>query len=191
VPLEQFLRQHGLVDSVQVIVLASGIPHRYAPQVCAFDGAFLRDCPRASVDAELAVLFSKIVGAGGIGANGEAVNAYFDSSVAFAAWRAGHPRNRADRRDPHAAQGRRAGNDVLLRPIESLLRGRGVSVLHDQSDRFVASPVPLLGYACWAATTATADERRSTARSAANPCPAAPRCAGSQWIWSAPTDAPS
>jgi hypothetical protein len=149
VPLEQFLQQHGLVDSIEVIVLASGIAHRYAPLDCALDGAFLRDCPRASVDAELAVLFSSLVGAGGIGAHGETVNPYFDSSVPFAARRAGHPRNRADRRDPHAAQGRRAGNNMLLRPIESLLRGRGVSVLHDQSDRFVASPVPLLGYASW------------------------------------------
>jgi uncharacterized protein (TIGR03790 family) len=190
VPLEQFLQQHGLVDSIEMIVLASGIPHRYAPRVCAFDGVFLRDCPRASVDAELAVLSSKIVGAGGIGANGEAVNPYFDSSVPFAAWRKSHPQAPlrylvsrlagfqtpldpasgipADVKslidcaqapavsgtvlideDPHAAPGRRAGNDVLLRPIASLLRGRGVSVLHDQSDRFVASPVPLLGYASW------------------------------------------
>jgi uncharacterized protein (TIGR03790 family) len=190
VPLEQFLRQHGLVDSIEMIVLASGIPHRYAPLDCALDGAFLRDCPRASVDAELAVLFSEIVGAGGIGAHGEAVNPYFDSSVPFAAWRKGHPqaplRYLVSRlagfqtpldpasgipvdvksllecaqapaargtvlidEDPHAAQGRRAGNDMLLRPIESLLRGRGVSVLHDQSDRFVASPTPLVGYASW------------------------------------------
>ncbi len=190
VPLETFLRQHGLVDSIEVIVLASGIPHRYAPRVCAFDGAFLRDCPRASVDAELAVLFSNLVGAGGIGASGETVNPYFDSSVPFATWRAAHPnaplRYLVARlagfqtpldpasgipvdvkslldcaqapsgggtvlvdEDPHALPGRRAGNDVLLRPIESLLRGRGVSVLHDQSDRFVASPTPLLGYASW------------------------------------------
>jgi uncharacterized protein (TIGR03790 family) len=190
VPLERFLEQHGLVDSIQVIVLASGIPHRYAPRVCALDGAFMRDCPRASVDAELALLFSNFAGAGGLGANGEAVNSYFDSSVPFAAWRKGHPQAPlrylvsrlagfqmpldpasgvpADVKslidcaqapassgtvlvdeDPHAAPGRRPGNDVLLRPIESLLRGRGVSVLHDQSDRFVASPTPLLGYASW------------------------------------------
>jgi uncharacterized protein (TIGR03790 family) len=189
-PLEQFLQQHGLVDSIQVIVLASGIPHGYSPVVCDPDGAFPRDCPRASVDAELAVLFSNLVAAGGLGATGEAVNPYFDSSVPFATWRADHPNAPlrylvarlagyqtpldpasgipADVKslvdcaqepasggtvlvdeDPHAAPGRRAGNAVLLRPIESLLRGRGVSVLHDQSDRFVASPTPLLGYASW------------------------------------------
>jgi len=190
VPLERFLQQHELVDSIEVIVLASGIPHRYAPRDCALDGTFLRDCPRASVDAELAVLFSNFIGAGGIGAHGETVNPYFDSSVPFAAWRKGHPQAPlrylvsrlagfqtpldpasgipADVKslidcaqapavsgtvlideDPHSAPGRRAGNDVLLRPIESLLRGRGVSVLHDQSDRFVASPARLLGYASW------------------------------------------
>jgi len=190
VPLEQFLRQHDLVDSIGVIVLASGIPHRYAPLVCAFDGAYLRDCPRASVDAELAVLFSELVGAGGMGANGEAVNPYFDSSVPFVAWRAAHlnaplrylvsrltgfqtPLDPASGipldvkslldcaqaasgngtvlvdEDPHSQPGRRAGNDILLRPIASQLRGRGISVLHDQSDRFVASPTPLLGYASW------------------------------------------
>ncbi len=189
-PLEAFLQQHGLVDSIEVIVLASGIPHRYAPQVCAFDGAYLRDCPRASVDAELALLFSKLGGAGGLGANGEAVNPYFNASAPFAAWRRDHPqaplRYLVSRlagfqtpldsasgipldvkalidcaqapastgtvsidEDPHAQPGRRAGNDVLLRPIASLLRGRGVSVLHDQSDRFIASPTPLLGYASW------------------------------------------
>src|SRR6185295_18261381 len=51
-----------------------------------------RDCARASVDAELAVLFSNLIGAGGIGANGEAANPYFDSSVPFAKWRADHPK---------------------------------------------------------------------------------------------------
>ena len=191
VPVETFLRQHDLVDAIQIVVLASGIPHRYAPETCKFDGAYPRDCPRASVDAELAVLFSKLVGAGGIGANGEAVNPYFDSTVPFATFRAAHPqaplrylvarlagfqtpldaesgvpvdvKSLIDRaqatpardatvlvdEDPRSLPGRRAGNPVLLRPIEMLLRGRGVPVLHDQTPRFVASPAPLLGYASW------------------------------------------
>ena len=189
-PIEQFLQQHGLTDSIRIIVLASGIPHLYLPRSCAIDGAYLRDCPCASVDAELAVLFSTLVGAGGLGADGEAVNPYFDSSVPFAAWRADNPQaplrylvsrlagfqapldpatgipadvkslidgaQAPARRgtvlvdeDPDAAPGRRAGNRVLLSPIESLLRGRGVSVLHDQSSLFVSSPTALLGYASW------------------------------------------
>ncbi|MBS1105486.1 MAG: hypothetical protein H6Q91_988 [Deltaproteobacteria bacterium] len=189
-PIEQFLRQHGLVDSIRIIVLASGIPHLHLPRSCAIDGAYLRDCPRASVDAELAVLFSGLVGAGGLGANGEAVNPYFDSSLPFAAWRAQHPQAplrylvsrlagfqapldpatgvpadvkslidgaQAPARsgtvlvdeDPNAAPGRRAGNRILLSPIASLLRGRGVSVLHDQSSLFASSPTALLGYASW------------------------------------------
>lgn len=189
-PLESFLQQNRRADSIEMIVLASGIPHRYGPVVCAFDGAFVRDCPRASVDAELAVLFSKLAGAGGIGANGEAANPYFDSSIPFSVWRKENPgaplRYLVARlagfqtpldpasgipvdvqslidcaqapsssgtvlvdEDPHAIAGRRAGNDVLLRPIEPLLRGRGISVLHDRSDRFVATPTPLLGYASW------------------------------------------
>jgi hypothetical protein len=100
VPLEQFLQQHGLVDSIEMIVLASGIPA---------DLKSLIDCAQAPAVSGTVLIDE----------------------------------------DPHAAPGRRAGNDVLLRPIASLLRGRGVSVLHDQSDRFVASPVPLLGYASW------------------------------------------
>jgi uncharacterized protein (TIGR03790 family) len=43
------------------------------------------------VDAELAVLFSTLPAAGGIGQNGEARNPYFDSSTPFATWRAENP----------------------------------------------------------------------------------------------------
>ncbi len=189
-PIERFLQQNHLEESIRILVLASGIPHFHAPRSCALDGTYLRDCPRASVDAELAVLFSTLVGAGGLGANGEAVNPYFDSSVPFAAWRAGNrqaplrylvsrlagfqtpldpttgvpadvkslidgaqaPALRGTvlvDEDPNSAPGRRAGNRVLLSPIESLLRGRGVSVLHDRSSLFVSSPTALLGYASW------------------------------------------
>jgi uncharacterized protein (TIGR03790 family) len=90
-PLEAFLKQHDLVEKIQIIVLASGIPLLHLAADCSYDAAFPRDCARASVDAEIAVLFSNLVSAGGIGANGEAVNPYFDSSVPFADWRAAHP----------------------------------------------------------------------------------------------------
>jgi len=91
VPIENFLTQNNLVDSIRIIVLASGIPHRLNYQTCPFDAVYLRDCPRASVDAELAVLFSSLVGAGGLGATGQALNPYFDSSQSFLEWRTAHP----------------------------------------------------------------------------------------------------
>jgi uncharacterized protein (TIGR03790 family) len=89
-PLEDFLTQNGLVDSIRIIVLTPGIPLRVSAS-CPLDVYYLRDCPRASVDAELAVLFSNLVGVGGLGANGEAVNPYYDSDQRFAGWRADHP----------------------------------------------------------------------------------------------------
>ncbi len=91
VPIENFLTQNNLVDSIRIIVLASGIPHRLNFQACPFDAVYLRDCGRASVDAELAVLFSSLIGAGGLGATGQALNPYFDSSQPFADWRTAHP----------------------------------------------------------------------------------------------------
>ncbi len=87
VPIENFLTTNNLVDSIRIIVLASGIPHRLNFQTCPFDAVYLRDCPRASVDAELAVLFSSLVSAGGLGATGQALNPYFDSSELFVNWR--------------------------------------------------------------------------------------------------------
>jgi uncharacterized protein (TIGR03790 family) len=89
-PIEDFLTQNGLVDSIRIIVLAPGIPLRVNAS-CTLDAYYLRDCNTASVDAELAVLFSPLVGAGGVGADGEAANPYFDSSTPFAQWRTDNP----------------------------------------------------------------------------------------------------
>lgn len=90
-PVENFLVQNGLVDTVRIVVLTPGIPLRVAAGSCAIDNQFLRDCPNASVDAELAVLFSSLVGAGGLGQTGQAANSYFGSSQPFAEWRAANP----------------------------------------------------------------------------------------------------
>lgn len=90
-PIEAFLVQHGLVDTIRIIVLMPGIPLRVSPGSCPLDAYYLRDCGRASVDAELAVLFSSLVGAGGLGASGQAANPYFGSSQDFAAWRQQNP----------------------------------------------------------------------------------------------------
>ena len=91
IPLETHLIANDLVDRIRILVLAPGVPHRVAPASCPLDPVYLRDCPRASVDAELAVLFSDLVGAGGLGADGEAANPYYDSDLPFADWRAAHP----------------------------------------------------------------------------------------------------
>jgi uncharacterized protein (TIGR03790 family) len=90
-PIENFLIANGLTDSIQIIVLTPGIPLKVASVYCPYDNLYLRDCPRASVDAELAILFSPLIGAGGIGANGQAINPYFDSSQVFGSWRLAHP----------------------------------------------------------------------------------------------------
>jgi uncharacterized protein (TIGR03790 family) len=90
-PIESFLTTNGLVDSIRIIVLTPGIPLRIADPCSLTDPYYLRDCQRASVDAELAVLFSSLVGAGGVGQNGEAANPYLDSSQRFADWRAANP----------------------------------------------------------------------------------------------------
>ncbi|RIL03031.1 MAG: hypothetical protein DCC71_15825 [Proteobacteria bacterium] len=96
-PIQNFLVSNGLVDQIQYIVIASGVPLRFSPSAstpstCLLSYAqYLRDCARASVDAELAVLFSTLPGAGGIGATGQARNPYYDSDLPFASWRAANP----------------------------------------------------------------------------------------------------
>jgi uncharacterized protein (TIGR03790 family) len=92
-PIESFLTANGLVDSIRLIVLTPGIPLGVASVFCPFDAVYLRDCPRASLDAELAVLFSSpsLIGAGGVGASGQALNPYYGSTQSFADWRSAHP----------------------------------------------------------------------------------------------------
>ncbi len=90
-PIENHLLQKDLVDQIRIMVLAPGVPHRFALVNCPLDNFFLRDCPRASVDAELAVLFSDLVGVGGLGADGEAANPYYDSDLSFSSWRNANP----------------------------------------------------------------------------------------------------
>jgi uncharacterized protein (TIGR03790 family) len=64
-PIQSFLTANGLVDQIEIIVLAAGIPHRFtpaaSPPTCALSYAqYVRDCARASVDAEVAVLSSAL-----------------------------------------------------------------------------------------------------------------------------------
>lgn len=91
IPIENHLIDNDLVDQIRIIVLAPGVPHRVSPGSCPLDPYYLRDCARASVDAELAVLFTDLIGAGGVGADGEAANPYYDSDQPFAEWRDDNP----------------------------------------------------------------------------------------------------
>jgi uncharacterized protein (TIGR03790 family) len=96
-PIQNFLTANGLVTQIEYIVVASGVPLRFTPSsstpsTCLLSYAqYMRDCARASVDAELAVLFSTLPGAGGLGATGQARNPYYDSSTPFASWRSANP----------------------------------------------------------------------------------------------------
>lgn len=95
-PIQNFLTANGLVDQIEYIVVAAGVPHRFTPSsatpsTCLLSYVnYVRDCGRASVDAELATLF-QTPGAGGIGQNGEQRNPYFDSDEPFATWRTANP----------------------------------------------------------------------------------------------------
>ena len=89
-PIQTFLTQKGLQDTIRIIVLMPGIPLMITAP-CNVDVTYLRDCTQASVDAELAILFSNLIGVGGVGQNGEAVNPYYGSAQSFDAWRAANP----------------------------------------------------------------------------------------------------
>ena len=86
-PIATFLSENELRERIEIIVLAKGIPLRV-------EGAevpralWLRDSTTASVDAELALLFSDRDGSAGVA---DAVNPYFDSDQSFADFRRQNP----------------------------------------------------------------------------------------------------
>jgi uncharacterized protein (TIGR03790 family) len=82
-PIERFLTEHGLRDRIEVIVTTKGVPHRVA------DGKvdpryLLRDSRGASVEAELALLFSDRVGRPGVAGM---ANPYLGSATPFREWK--------------------------------------------------------------------------------------------------------
>lgn len=87
-PIARFLREEGLAERIRFIVLAKGVPLRVSAPCDASSLTYLRDCARASVGAELALLFSGRDGVPGI--EGMA-NPYFDSELSFEAFRKAHP----------------------------------------------------------------------------------------------------
>ncbi len=86
-PIAAFLTEKELRAEVRILVLAKGIPLRIAGPTVPVQ-TLLRDTRVASVDAELALLFSGRDGAPGVAGM---ANPYYDSSQDFAAFRADHP----------------------------------------------------------------------------------------------------
>jgi uncharacterized protein (TIGR03790 family) len=81
-PVERFLRERDLVDRIEVIVTTRGVPLKVTgakvdPRL------LLRDGTGASVDAELALLFSERIGSAGVAAM---PNPYLGSTTPFREW---------------------------------------------------------------------------------------------------------
>jgi uncharacterized protein (TIGR03790 family) len=85
-PIATFLRERRLVDRVEIIVTTKGVPLRIRGE--GIDSVPFPLRSRASVDAELAVVLSDLVGSRGTEGS---VNPYFRSDEPFRAWRARHP----------------------------------------------------------------------------------------------------
>jgi uncharacterized protein (TIGR03790 family) len=86
-PIAAFLRKEGLADRIEIIVTTKGLPLRIRGEE-GIDAVPFALRSRASVDAELAVLLSDLVGSRGTEGS---VNPYFRSDEPFRAWRARHP----------------------------------------------------------------------------------------------------
>jgi len=86
-PVEAHLREHDLVDAIEIIVTTKGIPLRVEGPAAPLD-TWLRDAASAAVDAELSLLFSDLIGRAGIQ---DAVNPYFDSTLGFHEFRKRNP----------------------------------------------------------------------------------------------------
>jgi len=87
-PVASFLERQGLKDKIRIIVLAKGLPLRVGGAPAPPLSTYLRDSTDASVDAELAILFSDKEAKPGVVGK---INPYFDSDRDFAAFRAAQP----------------------------------------------------------------------------------------------------
>ncbi|MFP8874061.1 MAG: TIGR03790 family protein [Myxococcota bacterium] len=86
-PVARFLERTGRTQEIEIIVTTLGIPLRVSgPR--APDPLWLRDTTSASVDAELALLFSQRDGAPGVV---DMTNPYYDSEESFSRFRQRHP----------------------------------------------------------------------------------------------------
>ena len=85
-PIADHLKRRGLADRIEIIVTTKGVPLRVLGNSVPLRDR-LRDATAASVDAELALLFSGLDGAPGIE---RTVNPYFDAAERFGAFRSSH-----------------------------------------------------------------------------------------------------
>ena len=65
-PIERHLLEHDLVDTIEIIVTTKGVPLQVTGPSPREKGEFLRDFALASVDAELALLFTRLDGSTGV-----------------------------------------------------------------------------------------------------------------------------
>jgi uncharacterized protein (TIGR03790 family) len=86
-PLEAILVERGLVDTIEIIVTTKGVPLRVEGNSGPTE-ILLRDSIRSSLDAELSLLFSDLIGSAGVS---QSVNPFFDSSQSFREFRRTHP----------------------------------------------------------------------------------------------------
>jgi uncharacterized protein (TIGR03790 family) len=86
-PLEAILVERDLVDAIEIIVTTKGVPLRVEGTSGPIE-TLLRDSVRSSLDAELSLLFSDLIGSAGVA---KSVNPFFDSSQSFREFRRDHP----------------------------------------------------------------------------------------------------
>lgn len=86
-PLEAFLIDSGLREQVTTLVVTKGVPLRIQGEDVP-RATWLRDTTRASVDAELSLLFSTLSGSAGVAGS---VNPWFSGTQSFSEFRADHP----------------------------------------------------------------------------------------------------
>ncbi len=119
-PVAKCLEERGLADRIEIIVTTKGLPLRVMK--ASDPQHLLRDSPNASVEAELALLFSDRIGSPGVA---RTPNPYFGSRAPFRTWRGrGKPlRYLAARLDGYADG---AAADGLPPDLRALIeRGRG------------------------------------------------------------------
>jgi len=86
-PLERILVERSLTERIEILVTTKGVPLRISGHSGPMK-TLLRDSTQASVDAELSLLFSNLIGSAGVISS---VNPYFDSSQSFREFRRAHP----------------------------------------------------------------------------------------------------
>ncbi len=86
-PLERIMEERGLRDSVEILVTTKGIPLRVDGPAPNREN-WLRVASRASVDAELSLLFSESAGSAGIM---DSINPFYDARVSFREFRRQNP----------------------------------------------------------------------------------------------------